>query len=110
MHSNLTDRLSTLGGYVGHVEINSDFELLVNSTTHKSETVAELCGVLIGYLKVRQNSSNKVLSVSVVCNSFVYLTRPTNDGYLLVQFSKDQKLTGVWPSLDSLFLEANASN
>lgn len=105
MHPNLTSRLSTLGGYVGHVEVNSDFELIENSTTHESEKVAELCGVLIGYLKVRQNSSNKVLSVSVVCNSFVYLTRPTNHGYLLIQFSKDQKLTGVWHSLDSLLLD-----
>jgi hypothetical protein len=110
MHSNLTNRLSTLGGYVGHVEVNAEFELLENSTTHESETMAELCGVLIGYLKVRQSSSNKVLSISVVCSSFVYVTRSTDHGYLLVQFSKDHKLTGVWPALDSILLETSASN
>lgn len=110
MHPSLTSRLSILGGYVGHAEVNADFELLENSTTHESEAMAELCGVLIGYLKVRQSSSNKVLSISVVCSSFVYLTRPTNHGYLLIQFSKDQKLTGVWPSLDSILLEMNVSN
>lgn len=108
MHSNLTNRLSTLIGYVGHVEINTDFELLENSTSQDPETMAELCGVLIGYLKVRQSSSNKVLSVSVVCSSFVYLTRFTNHGYLLIQFSRSQKLEDVWCSLDSILAELNA--
>jgi hypothetical protein len=110
MQSDLTNRLSTLGGYVGHVAVNADFELLENSTTHESETMAELCGVLIGYLKVRQSSSNKVLSISVVCSSFVYMTRATENGYLLIQFSKDQKLKGVWSSLDSILLEPSVSH
>ncbi len=108
MYSNPIDQLAALSGYVGHAEINADFELLGNSTTQDSGTMAELCGVLIGYLKVRQSSSNKVLSVSVVCRSFVYLTCATAYGYLLIQFSRNAKLAGTWPSLDSIVAEMNA--
>lgn len=105
MFSRLNDRLSVLNGYVGCVAINSDFELLGNTTTRDIETVSELCGVLIGYLKVRQSSSNKVLSVSVVCSSFVHMLTQTGQGYLLLQFSRDQELNDVWNSLDSILEE-----
>lgn len=105
MFNSLTDRLSSLSGYVGCVEISGEFELLGNSTTRDSETMAELCGVLIGYLKVRQASSNKVLSVSVVCSSFVHLMTQTNRGFLLIQFARDQQLGSVWSSLDGILAE-----
>ncbi|MGL4401973.1 MAG: hypothetical protein ACRCXD_19095 [Luteolibacter sp.] len=70
--------------------------------------MAELCGVLIGYLKVRQASSNKVLSVSVVCSSFVHLMTSTNQGFLLLQFERNQQLSEVWSSLDEILTELKA--
>ena len=107
MQSNLSDRLSPLGGYIGHVEISPDFQLLENSTALASEVVAEFCGVLISYLKAKRSSSNNVLSVSFVCSSFLYFTCPTrNNGYLLIQFSRSQKLSGVRSSLCSILGES----
>jgi hypothetical protein len=109
MFNSLGDRFTSLSGYIGCVEISTDFELLENSTTRDSETMAELCGVLIGYLKVRQASSNKVLSVSVVCSSFVHLMTSTSRGFLLLQFERDKQLNDVWSALDEILVELKAT-
>ena len=53
MHNSLSHRISALPGYAGHVHIDSNFQLLENSTDRSPEVMAELCGVLIGYLKAR---------------------------------------------------------
>lgn len=105
MDSSISNRLSELPGYDGHVEINTDFQLLENSTAQSPEVMAELCGVLIGYLRAGRSNSNKVLSVSVVFNAMLLFVRPTNTGYLLIQFSRNQKLTGVKRALDSILGE-----
>lgn len=105
MDSSISKRLAELPGYDGHVEINADFQLVENSTAKSPELMAELCGVLIGYLKAGRSSSNKVLSVSVVFNALLLFVCPTNTGYLLIQFTRNQKLSGVRPALTSILRE-----
>lgn len=105
MDSSSSKRLSELPGYDGHVEINADFQLLENSTAQSPEVMAEVCGVLIGYLRAGRSSLNKVTSVSVVFNALILYVCPTNTGYLLIQFSRAQKLSGVRRALDSILGE-----
>ena len=102
MRRNISDGLSALAGYAGHVEISADFQLLENTTAQPPEVMAELCGVLIGYLNVRASSKDQILSFSVVTETFVFFTCPTRDGYLLVQFVKNKKLSEASESVFSI--------
>jgi hypothetical protein len=93
MHQSISNQLTALAGYAGHVEISPDFQLLENTTPQSSEVMAEVCGVLIGYLKAQVSTSNRVLSISVVFKTFIFFIRSTKSGYILLRFEKNQKLS-----------------
>ena len=99
MSVSITSQLSNLKGYRGHAEISIDFQLLENLTTQTSEVIAEICGVLIGYLKVQATTMDPVISVSVVYDAHVFYIRQTTRGYLLVKFSRNEDLSDLSNSL-----------
>ena len=102
MHNSLSHRISALPGYAGHVHIDSNFQLLENSTDRSPEVMAELCGVLIGYLKARATAVDPVTSISIVYSNFLFITCHTNGGYLLLQFSRNEDLSNLRDSLSSI--------
>lgn len=102
MSASNTNQLKTLAGYIGHAEISSDFELIENSTTHAPEVIAELCGVIIGYLKAQAATSDPVLSISIVHDACVLLTCPTNRGYLLLQLARNGDFSNLRATLSSI--------
>lgn len=105
MHHSLSHRISALPGYRGHVEIDSNFQLLENSTARSPEVMAELSGVLIGYLKARATAVDPVTSISIVYSKFLFVTCQTSGGYLLTQFSRNEDLSNVRNSLSSMIKE-----
>lgn len=102
MRRNIFGELSALDGYAGHVEISVDFQLTENTTTQSDEMMAELCGLLIGYLKARVSSVEQVSSISVVSNTSVFFTCASRDGYLLVQFLKNGDFSKIRDSVCSI--------
>jgi hypothetical protein len=105
MSENLSKSLITLPGYTGHIEIDSEWNLNVNTTTHDHATAAKFCGTLIGYLRTYESNPDPIKSISVVCGHFVYYSHKITTGYLILQLSRNQSLAGVRRTLYELFGE-----
>jgi hypothetical protein len=105
MPAQLTKSLTALPGYTGHIQIDSEWNLNVNSTTHDDATAARFSGSLIGYLRHYEAAPDPIKSISVVCGHFVYFCHKLSSGYLILQLSRGQSLAGVRKSLYELFEE-----
>ena len=67
--------------------------------------MAELCGVLIGYLKVQAPAADPVFSISIVHDNYLLITRQIIEGYLLIQFSRNKDLSNLGDLLFSIIGE-----
>jgi hypothetical protein len=105
MLENLSHSLLALPGYTGHIEIDFEWNLSVNTTSHDHATAAKLSGTLIGYLRTYESDLNPVKSISIVCGHFVYFSHKIPTGYLVLQLSKNQSLAGVRRALYEIFGE-----
>jgi hypothetical protein len=105
MLENLAKSLLVLPGYTGHIEIDFEWNLNVNTTTHDHATAARLSGTLIGYLRTYESNPDPVKSISMVCGNFVYFSHKITTGYLILQLSKTQSLAGVRRALYEMFGE-----
>jgi hypothetical protein len=105
MSANLSSSLETLPGYTGHIEIDFEWNLNLNSTTHDHNTAARFSGALIGYLRTYDSTHNPIRSISMVCGHFVYFAHKVAEGYLILQLSRNESLAGVRRALYNLLGE-----
>lgn len=107
MSDNLSSSLEELPGYTGHIEIDFEWNLNFNSTTHDHPTAARFSGALIGYLRTYDTTHNPIKSISMVCGDFVYFSHKVAEGYLILQLSRKESLSGVRRALYNLLGEVD---
>jgi hypothetical protein len=98
----ISEKLRTLNGFAGYIEVDSQLALVDNTTLSGDEKAIHLAGLFIGFLDAYKVAEREVKSISIACGTSVYIALAIPTGYLIVQMSREQKLLGVRRALAAI--------
>jgi hypothetical protein len=110
MLSFISNKLRTLHGLAGYVEVDHHLNLVENTTLTGDEKAVAITEQFINLMNAYKAAAREVKTISIACGNSVYVGISIPTGYLIVQMSRKQQLVGVRRALAAIIQETTSQS